>query len=191
MTEDDNSGFDLSRRKVLGGLVTVGAASAATGAGTMAYFSDTESSEGNTVSAGTLNLKVNGRDDISTAPVNVSGVAPGWSKSIPLDLSNDGTVGGDLYLKFDVTGSNDGDGDSQGLEDDLDLTWNVDNGGSGSIDLTNAPTNWQDTGQDIGGSSNVTGDIGLELPTSVGNEAQGESATIDVYMKLVQSGGSP
>ena len=48
--------IELTRRRVLGGAATIGAASAAAGAGTFAYFSDTESSTGNTVDAGTLNI---------------------------------------------------------------------------------------------------------------------------------------
>ncbi|MDQ2053891.1 SipW-dependent-type signal peptide-containing protein [Halobellus sp. H-GB7] len=50
--------FDLSRRKVLGALGAVGAASAGAGLGTTAYFNDTESFEGNTLTAGELDLKV-------------------------------------------------------------------------------------------------------------------------------------
>jgi len=53
---DDN--LDLSRRKVLGALGTVGVASAGAGVGTSAFFSDTESYENNRLTAGELDLKV-------------------------------------------------------------------------------------------------------------------------------------
>ncbi|WP_435552052.1 TasA family protein [Natrinema sp. CGMCC1.2065] len=174
--------FDLSRRKVLGSIGLIGAGSAAAGAGTMAYFSDTEESTGNTVTAGTLDLTVNGHNDISGSYLDVSGVAPGWSEDVDLTLANAGNVGGNLYIKIDASGD---------LTDDLDLTYSIDGGGSGSVDLSNVPTDWIDTGQDIGGSGSVEGNLGLELPTSVGNEAQGETAEIDVAMQLVQSGGDP
>jgi predicted ribosomally synthesized peptide with SipW-like signal peptide len=48
----------LSRRKVLAGLGAVGVASAGAGLGTTAYFNDTESFEGNTLTAGQLDLLV-------------------------------------------------------------------------------------------------------------------------------------
>lgn len=55
---EEGSNFGLSRRKLLAGLGAVGVASAGAGLGTTAYFSDTESFEGNTITAGTLALKV-------------------------------------------------------------------------------------------------------------------------------------
>ncbi|QSG11729.1 M73 family secreted endopeptidase [Halapricum desulfuricans] len=53
----DNN-FELSRRKVLGGLTTIGVAGAAAGFGTSAYFSDRETFEDNSLVAGSLDLKV-------------------------------------------------------------------------------------------------------------------------------------
>ena len=49
---------ELSRRKVLAGLGAIGVASAGAGLGTSAYFSDNESFTGNTLTAGTLDLKL-------------------------------------------------------------------------------------------------------------------------------------
>ncbi|MDX1747160.1 MAG: SipW-dependent-type signal peptide-containing protein [Halobacteriales archaeon] len=51
-------GFDISRRRVLGGLGAIGLASAGAGLGTSAFFSDEEVFEGNTLTAGALDLKV-------------------------------------------------------------------------------------------------------------------------------------
>jgi len=50
--------FELSRRRVLGALGTVGVASAGAGLGTGAYFSDAETFEGNALVAGSLDLKM-------------------------------------------------------------------------------------------------------------------------------------
>ncbi|WP_436909659.1 SipW-dependent-type signal peptide-containing protein [Halosimplex marinum] len=50
--------FGLSRRQMLAGLGTIGVASAGAGLGTTALFSDEESFEGNSVTAGTLDLSV-------------------------------------------------------------------------------------------------------------------------------------
>jgi predicted ribosomally synthesized peptide with SipW-like signal peptide len=54
MTED----FELSRRKALAALGTVGVASAGAGLGTSAYFSDQETFENNQLTAGTLDMHV-------------------------------------------------------------------------------------------------------------------------------------
>ncbi|WP_276256490.1 vWA domain-containing protein [Halomontanus rarus] len=53
--------FTLSRRKALAGLGAIGAASAGAGLGTTAYFSDEESFEGNTLTAGEFDLKMDYR----------------------------------------------------------------------------------------------------------------------------------
>jgi len=50
--------YNLSRRKMLAGLGAVGLASAGAGLGTSAFFSDEESFENNTLTAGTLDLLV-------------------------------------------------------------------------------------------------------------------------------------
>jgi len=50
--------YSLSRRKMLAGLGAVGLASAGAGLGTSAFFSDEESFENNTLTAGTLDLRV-------------------------------------------------------------------------------------------------------------------------------------
>ncbi|MBX0324333.1 VWA domain-containing protein [Halomicroarcula sp. F13] len=57
--------FELSRRKVLGGLGTIGVASAGAGLGTTAFFSDTESFDGNQLTAGSLDLKVDWEEHYS------------------------------------------------------------------------------------------------------------------------------
>jgi len=57
MTDNDTH-FELSRRSVLAGLGGIGAASAAAGLGTSAYFNDAESFDNNTIAAGELDLKV-------------------------------------------------------------------------------------------------------------------------------------
>jgi|AntRauMinimDraft_4_1070384.scaffolds.fasta_scaffold00663_7 predicted ribosomally synthesized peptide with SipW-like signal peptide len=54
----DTNNIGLSRRKVLVGLGAVGVASAGAGLGTTAYFSDEESFDGNTITAGELDLFV-------------------------------------------------------------------------------------------------------------------------------------
>jgi len=70
----DENTIELNRRRVLGGVVTIGAAAAAAGAGTFAAFTDSESSTGNTISAGTLSLS-----SPSNAVFTASDIVPGDS----------------------------------------------------------------------------------------------------------------
>jgi predicted ribosomally synthesized peptide with SipW-like signal peptide len=56
MAEDNT--FELTRRKALAGLGTIGVASAGAGLGTTAFFSDEESFEDNQLTAGELDLRI-------------------------------------------------------------------------------------------------------------------------------------
>ncbi|MBP1922047.1 putative ribosomally synthesized peptide with SipW-like signal peptide [Halorubrum alkaliphilum] len=58
MTDDNTNNFDLSRRKLLGGLGAIGVASAGAGLGTTAFFSDEESFTDNTITAGAVELRM-------------------------------------------------------------------------------------------------------------------------------------
>ena len=58
MASDNPQLHELSRRKMLAGLGTVGLASAGAGLGTSAYFSDNEAFQNNSLTAGTLDLKL-------------------------------------------------------------------------------------------------------------------------------------
>jgi predicted ribosomally synthesized peptide with SipW-like signal peptide len=64
--------IELTRRRVLAGLGTVGVASAGAGLGTSAYFSDTESFENNTLTAGELNLVVDWWTDVDQGMAGTS-----------------------------------------------------------------------------------------------------------------------
>jgi len=106
MTEDDNSGFDLSRRKVLGGVLTVGAASAATGAGTMALFSDSEESQDNTIQAGTLDLTDGFASSSFAVGTGDTGLKPGDHGTKYFSLTNEGSIDGTLDFSInDVSAS--------------------------------------------------------------------------------------
>ena len=70
------------------------------GAGTFAYFSDVETSTGNTFTAGTLDLKIKGGEDwgdgVTTAVWTMSNMAPGVPIDFgSIDLRNDGNIAAD------------------------------------------------------------------------------------------------
>ncbi|WP_339104965.1 TasA family protein [Haloterrigena salinisoli] len=114
----DNT-FDISRRKVLGSIGLIGAGSAAAGAGTMAYFSDTEESTGNTVSAGTLDLELSTQ---ANAPISVPDAKPGDTGNAVWQLNNAGSIdGGDIELDvINVVSLENGYEDPEPVDDDGD-----------------------------------------------------------------------
>lgn len=68
-TMSDDKKVELSRRNVLASLGAIGAASAAAGAGTMAYFNDEETFQNNQLTAGSLDLKVDWQQSYNGNPV--------------------------------------------------------------------------------------------------------------------------
>lgn len=66
--------------------------------GTWAFFSDTETSEDNLFTAGTLNLKV-GASDPTVETISVT-ANPGDSNAYDWLLKNDGTIAGSLDITF-------------------------------------------------------------------------------------------
>ncbi len=87
----------LTRRRVLGGMATVGAAGAF-GAGTWARFKDTEQKQ-ITVSAGTLDLKVDGNN--GPIPVTINDLENGEAAEDCETLTNVGNTPGGV-LRFDI-----------------------------------------------------------------------------------------
>ena len=92
MTHDnDPQLYSLSRRKMLAGLGAVGFASAGAGLGTSAYFSDEESFEDNTLTAGTLDLRVvyEASYDSGGAVENMADAAAGTQDGDPAGMFYD------------------------------------------------------------------------------------------------------
>lgn len=101
-------------KKLLISLSTIAAVAVIAVGGTIAYFSDTETSTGNTFTAGTLELtEVTTGAGTGTYTVDPSGgingkvlftnMVPGQSGSITWTLKNEGTVNG--YLDFEKSGT--------------------------------------------------------------------------------------
>ena len=104
--------FDLSRRKVLGALGAIGAASAGAGFGTSALFSDQETFEDNRLVAGELDLKMDWEEHYSfpqlfegfedpTAGLDVRREEPGDTdlyRRYPIGATDETTGGGALWV---------------------------------------------------------------------------------------------
>jgi predicted ribosomally synthesized peptide with SipW-like signal peptide len=219
MRDDTSSSFELSRRGVLGGLVTMGAASAAAGAGTVALFSDEETSTNNTVQAGTLDLTVNGSG--SNAVIDVTNAVPDGSGRDSTTLRNAGTLPG--YLTFGITGfrtpengvnepeadarqESDPEGSSSGGSHTGELAQNLEL----RISLVDGDTEQYLVGDDdefvlasnllLGSYADAVGNLELSPGESVeflteyqlynaGNEIQSDSVEIEAAFALTQQAG--
>jgi len=102
MSEDK---FSLSRRKALAALGTIGVASAGAGLGTSAYFSDQETFENNSLTAGTLDLGVGYSVHYSNWMPNESGLAED-ANGVTVNMYDGpaGTTGTASELSDDFTG---------------------------------------------------------------------------------------
>ncbi len=180
----------------------VGLVAAGIGAGTWAYFSDTETSSGNYIAAGTLDLKLGDGestwyDDPNIPDYTVSDVYPGWGDWLDFYAKNFGSISGDLYMKVTYTergGDNpeaEGSPDDAVLDDNLYVAVYVD----GTL-LNNQTLSWWASQGYYSLGSLTAGSmahikIEVYIPTTVGNEIQGDTVTIDVEFKLMQNGYSP
>jgi predicted ribosomally synthesized peptide with SipW-like signal peptide len=189
-------------KKILASVFVISMLAFAIGWGTYSYFSDTETSSGNKFSAGTLDLKVDGKDNPLDVYFNVADVKPGDSGSKTIALKNDGTIEGTAKIHIKNVANSEGtnpepetdtaepgdlgkylvlkiwyDAEGDGFEaDDLIVTDEVN-------DLNSVLTTLGPLG--AGQTRNVK--IDWELPSDVGNDIMGDSVTFDIEFSLVQA----
>jgi predicted ribosomally synthesized peptide with SipW-like signal peptide len=89
-------------RKILASMLIIAVASMLIGAGTVAYFSDTETSKGNTftVSTESPNLELSPCGTQPYLPFDVEDIKPGHSGVADVNVSNIGTAAGWLSMKL-------------------------------------------------------------------------------------------
>ena len=202
-------------KKILGLAIAALIVIALVGAGTWAYFSDTESSANNSLTAGTLDLNVDGGDTAVTT-FSVTGKAPGDSGSGSTTLANAGNLSGELDITFSAITNTPGAGgtefeggsgelgavaqiavyidvDSSDTWSDGDIgiksdgtTYNhptaldyavIDNYGSDSFDAV----------ETMAASASDKFVVMWQVPTSAGNNIQGDSVSFDVTFTLEQA----
>ena len=81
-------------KKILFSLVALMLVIGLVGAGTSAYFSDTETSSSNTFTAGTLDLTLT---ESAVAPISLTNMKPGDTASGTITVKNVGSLPGKLY----------------------------------------------------------------------------------------------
>jgi len=191
-------------------IITISAFSA--GVGTLAWFSDTEKSKGNTFTAAKLDLNLDGGDS-NVVKFNVNCMRPGNQPKGTYTLHNDGTITGYLDLENivvtdyengrgdpekeagDTTGGDPGKGNGE-LSQVVNLRLFIDYGGDG----------WISTGDKVffnGKVNTLPSSFDLNEPIAAGgttyivalfdwwstpndNLAQGDSMVIDMTFELQQ-----
>ncbi len=201
-------------KKIIGLTLAALLVLAMVGGGTWAYFSDTEASTNNTLTAGTLDLKVDSLDTPVTT-FSATGTAPGQSGSGATTLKNSGSLSGSLSVATSNVTNTGGAGGTE-FEDGVGnlggvakvaIYIDVDENGSwsaGDIGLKNDgntyahPTALDSQTIDSYASktwssietmaSNATDKLHVDwqIPTSTGNNIQGDSVKFDFTFTLDQ-----
>lgn len=187
------------------------------GGATFAYFSDTESSVDNTLTAGILDLNIDG-GNVAVTTLTVSAAEPGASGSASSTLSNVGSMAGELDIATSVvtnTGAVSGtseyaddSGDLGGVAQiamylDIDQSGGVTAGDIGlqSDGTTYDPTgglnydivdnyaseNWNEVITSMAASASDDIIILWQVPTGAGNSIQGDSVEFDITFTLEQA----
>lgn len=184
-------------KKILVSMMVIGLVATLAGAGMYAYFNDTETSKGNILTAGTLDLKVDGKDNPDIAHIVVDNIYPGWSDTYTWTLKNEGSIAGKLSIEFSTIISKEnglmepeismGDTETKG-ELDTSLCCRINSPGSGSLAYLNTwsgKTVIKDIS--LGPGAEVVFSMDLYLLESVGNIIQSDSVEFDIIFHLVQA----
>ena len=94
-------------KKILGLTVAALLVMGMVGGGTWAYFSDTETSVNNSLTAGTLDLNIDG-DNVAVTTFSEDAVEPGETGSGSSILANVGSMDGELDIAFSAITNTDG-----------------------------------------------------------------------------------
>jgi predicted ribosomally synthesized peptide with SipW-like signal peptide len=197
--------------KVLLSLMMIVLVCALIGGGIYAYFSDTETSTGNTFTAGTLDLNLDG-GNTNVVKFTVGSVVPGDSGNGTWTVSNVGSIDG--YLDLESVGITEGVGTSTDPEL-VDETTHADTAQLGNYLLghlfidTNNDGNWDSGETDIFGTNaspaaikTIAGSYALNLslthgstnyialawsvPGAADNRIQGDNVTLSMTYELQQ-----
>ena len=190
-------------KKILGLTVVALMVMGLVGGGTWAYFSDVETSAGNTFGAGTLDLQVDSENPWASAPISISNIAPGAaSASTNITATNIGSLAGDLYVR--ISDYTDAGGDNPepeqvketeiGVTDDISTQLVLSVTGPGgavtNIDgLTIASANgtWSSKIADLVATTGTADiEISATCNSTATNEYQGDNCTFTIELFLQQ-----
>ncbi len=197
----------MLNKKMLLSLLVIGVVSVSAGAGTWAYFSDTETSEGNTFTAGTLDIEIPNTFEFGD-------VAPGASNTETITIDNKGSIAAkSVFLELDVVDTEPTDDtepetvaetaleanvyDISKMIEITSITYNtVDISGKYSDDNSNGYLDLDDLNSageveinsdaDLLESTTATVIIDMTLRTTTDNEYQGDMSTVTEIVTVTQ-----
>jgi predicted ribosomally synthesized peptide with SipW-like signal peptide len=159
----------MNGKAILASLLTIGVAATMLGVGTFAYFSDTETSSGNTFTAGTLDITLGS----ATYSMNILNMKPGDTKTVTLDVNSIGTLPLNYTITTSLTGSI-----MKGVVDNDPYV--------SAIRVDSAPYSAPETLSAANGTDNSdTVEVDITLPYAAGNEYQGLSGSLDITFDAV------
>jgi len=182
-------------KKIILSLAIVGIVGAVAIGGTIAYFSDTATVSGNTFTSGTLNLQIDSNPlpsqaDWSEGFANSTGFTdlyPGYTSQQIIDIYNAGSIDGIATIDLNRTSAW---SDLAGVlnfhiwyDDNNDGAW-ADTGLNGTVDQY---TEAYELGVFANSSKIASVKIVWSVPTTAGNEIQGDGVTIDAVFGLEQA----
>ncbi|MBI4188750.1 MAG: hypothetical protein HY529_06055 [Chloroflexi bacterium] len=202
-------------KKILGLTVAALLTMSLVGGGTWAYFSDTESSSNNILAAGTLDLNLNGGNSAVTT-FSASAVAPSSSGNGNVTLKNVGSLNGELDIVFSTINNTPGAGGGEyeggsgelGASAQIAVYIDVDESGawsSGDIGLKSDNTTYAypttlnyaainsygsrtwDAVETMVASAQDKLAVLWQVPTSAGNDIQGDSVSFDITFRIEQA----
>ena len=205
-------------KKILGLTIAALMVMGLVGGGTWAYFTDTETSTGNTFAAGTLDLEVDSENPWTSTPISILDIAPGAnSGNVTITCENVGNLEGDLFLKISsvaTTGGTSiypsgtpvassepewtiGGGASYVEVKDIDtkLTLNciADSVATTGIDstlLSAMPSTWTKIKENLA-SGSIDLVMSADLASTTDNNYQGDVCTFTIELYLAQDGQTP
>ncbi|MEE8413815.1 MAG: TasA family protein, partial [Dehalococcoidales bacterium] len=182
-------------KKILGLTIVALMVMGLVGGGTWAYFSDPETSTGNILTAGTLDLNIDG-GDVNVTILSLTNAAPGDSGGNSATLANVGNLAGELDITL-VTIASDEVSDEEPEVEAGDVTGFALDPGAGELDANIWLAFWLDyeaggswSANDIYLTSNATGAVTYSADLDSGTSTSGtfltvtdtgQSWTVDTY----------
>lgn len=180
----------MLNKKVLLSVLIIGTIAIVAGAGTWAWFTDTQYSNGNTFTAGTLGLSVGDQTGTNIGKFTFNNIAPGFDKTETVNVKNTGTIDGNLFVTIK-------DLQLSGVDPQLQNVLNVEiyagssqvaSGKLASITNVKYPAG---TLYGIGSTAGTSTSADLTYKftidgASVGNEIQGDGVIFNVQYDLEQ-----
>ena len=158
--------------------------------GTWAYFMDTETSTGNSLSAGTLDLSWTNQEGVPL-PFNVDAMAPGDTTEARISVNNTGNLQLRYAMTTDVISGTPMANQLQCRLYDYQTSVELYNGPLSEAHIGNAAQGQQTGDRIVNGSSQDHLAIEITLPASTGNEFQGLSTNVTFNFIAEQTTNNP